>query len=121
MAQPTNPEPSIAVAGLRKTFGEQTVLDGITFQLESGRVTCVLGRSGTGKSVLLKLLIGLETPDAGSIRLAGHDILNAPLQELNEARKKVGFLFQESALYDSMTIKENVAFPLRRHTKLSGA
>jgi phospholipid/cholesterol/gamma-HCH transport system ATP-binding protein len=121
MEPPANPEPPIAVRGLRKSFGKQTVLDGITFQLESGEVTCVLGRSGTGKSVLLKLLIGLETPDAGSIRLAGHDILNAPLQELNEARKKVGFLFQESALYDSMTIKENVAFPLRRHTKLSGA
>jgi phospholipid/cholesterol/gamma-HCH transport system ATP-binding protein len=97
------------------------VLDGITFELEAGKVTCVLGRSGTGKSVLLRLLIGLETPDAGSICLEGHDISTASPQELNEARKKVGFLFQQSALYDSMTIGENVAFPLRRHTTLSRA
>jgi phospholipid/cholesterol/gamma-HCH transport system ATP-binding protein len=121
MEQRTNLEPPIAVAGLRKSFGEQTVLEGITFRLESGEVTCVLGRSGTGKSVLLKLLIGLEVPDAGSIRLVGHDIAGASTKELNEARMKVGFLFQESALYDSMTIEENVAFPLRRHAKLSDA
>jgi phospholipid/cholesterol/gamma-HCH transport system ATP-binding protein len=116
-----NPEPPIAVAGLRKSFGQQTVLDGITFQLVAGQVTCVLGRSGTGKSVLLKLLIGIETPDAGSIHLEGQDIAKATMKELNEARKKVGFLFQQAALYDSMTIEENVAFPLRRHTKFSVA
>ena len=121
MEQQTNSEPPIAVAGLRKSFGAQTVLDGITFELKPREVTCVLGRSGSGKSVLLKLLIGLEPPDAGSIRLAGCDILSASTQELNEARKKVGFLFQQAALYDSMTIGENVAFPLRRHTKLSAA
>jgi len=121
MEQQTNLEPPIAVAGLRKSFGTQTVLDGITFELKSGEVTCVLGRSGTGKSVLLRLVIGLEMPDAGSIRLAGCDILSASPQELNEARKKVGFLFQQSALYDSMSIEENVAFPLRRHAKFSNA
>ena len=121
MQPPTNAEPQIAVAGLRKSFGRQTVLDGITFQLTSGQVTCVLGRSGTGKSVLLKLLIGLDTPDAGSIRLVGCDISTASTKELNEARRKVGFLFQQAALYDSMTIEENVAFPLRRHTNLSDA
>jgi phospholipid/cholesterol/gamma-HCH transport system ATP-binding protein len=119
LEQQSNPEPPIAVAGLRKSFGEQNVLDGISFQLESCKVTCVLGRSGTGKSVLLRLLIGIEKPDAGSIHLEGHDISTASPQELNEARKKVGFLFQQSALYDSMTIEENVAFPLRRHTRLS--
>ncbi|MGA2182631.1 MAG: ABC transporter ATP-binding protein [Bryobacteraceae bacterium] len=121
MEQQPHPEPPIAVAGLRKSFGRQTVLDGITFQLEPGEVTCVLGRSGTGKSVLLKLLIGIEAPDAGSIRIEGRDISRASSKELNEARKKVGFLFQQSALYDSMTVEENVAFPLRRHTKLSNA
>jgi len=121
MENQTNIEPPIAVEGLRKSFGAQTVLDGLTFQLVAGQVTCVLGRSGTGKSVLLKLLIGIETPDAGSIRLEGRDISSATPKELNEARKKVGFLFQQSALYDSMTIEENVAFPLRRHTKLSDA
>jgi phospholipid/cholesterol/gamma-HCH transport system ATP-binding protein len=111
----------VAVQGLRKAFGQQTVLDGIDFQLESGQVTCVLGRSGTGKSVLLRLMIGIEKPDAGSICLEGQDIATATESELNAARKKVGFLFQQSALYDSMTIEENVAFPLRRHTVLSRA
>jgi phospholipid/cholesterol/gamma-HCH transport system ATP-binding protein len=116
-----NTEAPIAVAGLCKSFGTQTVLDGITFQLVPGEVTCVLGRSGTGKSVLLKMLIGLEPAGAGSVRLEGCDISSAPLKELNEARKKVGFLFQQAALYDSMTIGDNVAFPLRRHTRLSGS
>ena len=120
MEPQTKHESPIAVQGLKKAFGTQTVLDGISFQLVSGQVTCVLGRSGSGKSVLLKLLIGLQKPDAGSIRLAGHDILTAPVAELNEARKKVGFLFQQAALYDSMSIEENVAFPLRRHTELQG-
>ncbi len=115
----TNSVPPIAVAGLRKSFGTQTVLDDITFQLEPGRVTCVRGRSGTGTSVLLKLLIGVERPDAGSRCLEGQDISTASVQELNDARKKVGFLFQQAALYDSMSVEENVAFPLRRHTKLS--
>jgi phospholipid/cholesterol/gamma-HCH transport system ATP-binding protein len=112
-------ESPIAVEGLRKSFGKQTVLDGLTFDLRNGTVTSVLGRSGTGKSVLLKLLIGLETADAGSIRLAGQDMIQGTDSELNEARKKVGFLFQQSALYDSMTIEENVEFPIRRHLKMS--
>jgi phospholipid/cholesterol/gamma-HCH transport system ATP-binding protein len=120
MEHPPNTEAPIAVAGLCKSFGAQTVLNGITFQLVAGEVTCVLGRSGTGKSVLLKMLIGLEPPDAGSIRLVGRDLSSASLNELNEARKKVGFLFQQAALYDSMTIGDNVAFPLRRHTALCG-
>jgi phospholipid/cholesterol/gamma-HCH transport system ATP-binding protein len=121
MASPTHPDSPIAVQGLWKSFGKQTVLAGLSFELEAGKVTCVLGRSGTGKSVLLKLLIGLEAPDAGSIHLEGQDISSASVKELNETRKKVGFLFQQSALYDSMTIEENVAFPLRRHTTLSDA
>jgi phospholipid/cholesterol/gamma-HCH transport system ATP-binding protein len=119
MEQPPKRESPVAVAGLRKSFGEQTVLAGINFELESGKVTCVLGRSGTGKSVLLKLLIGLESPDAGSIRLVGQDLSSASPEQLNEARKRVGFLFQQAALYDSMSIGENVAFPLCRHTTLS--
>jgi phospholipid/cholesterol/gamma-HCH transport system ATP-binding protein len=120
LEQQTKSEAPITVAGLCKSFGGPAVLDGIAFQLEPRKVTCVLGRSGTGKSVLLRLLIGIEKPDAGSICLEGHDISTASPKELNEARKKVGFLFQQSALYDSMTIEENVAFPLRRHTRLSG-
>ena len=79
----------------------------------------MLGRSGTGKSVLLKLLIGLEIPDSGSICLLGHEINDATPEMLNEARKKVGFMFQQAALYDSMNLEDNVAFPLRRHLSLS--
>src|ERR1039458_7002110 len=115
MEQPPKRESPVVVAGLHKSFGEQIVLAGINFELESGKVTCVLGRSGAGKSVLLKLLIGLQSPDAGSVRLVGRELSSASPDQLNEARKKVGFLFQQAALYDSMTIGENVAFPLCRH------
>ena len=79
----------------------------------------MLGKSGTGKSVLLRLLIGLEKADAGSICIRGQETTNLQMDQLNEMRLKVGFLFQEGALYDSLTIAENVAFPLRRHTKMS--
>lgn len=112
-------ENSTAVQDVRKSFGSQTILDGVSFELVTGEVTCVLGRSGTGKSVLLKLLIGLERPDSGTVHLAGRDITSGAQPGLDEARKSVGFLFQQGALYDSMTIEENVAFPLVRHLKLS--
>src|SRR5215831_14696562 len=104
---------------LRKSFGEQTVLNGIELAVDSGETVTVIGRSGTGKSVLLKLLIGLEKPDSGSIRIEGREITGLWDQDLNEIRKKVGFLFQQAALYDSMTIEQNVEFPLKRHTQLS--
>ena len=112
-------ENSTAVQDVRKSFGSQTILDGVSFELVTGEVTCVLGRSGTGKSVLLKLLIGLERPDSGTVHLAGRDITSGAQPGLDEARKSVGFLFQQGALYDSMTIEQNVAFPLVRHLKLS--
>ncbi len=118
---PNQIDSPISVAGLRKAFGSQVVLDDVTFALVAGEVTCVLGRSGSGKSVLLKLLIGLIKPDAGTIQLAGQDIGSATDEQLNEARKKVGFLFQQAALYDSMSIAENVAFPMRRNTTLSSS
>jgi phospholipid/cholesterol/gamma-HCH transport system ATP-binding protein len=78
----------------------------------------VLGRSGTGKSVLLKLIVGLQQPDSGSIRIHGHEISGLATEGLNEIRKKIGFLFQQAALYDSLSVEENVAFPLARHTSL---
>jgi phospholipid/cholesterol/gamma-HCH transport system ATP-binding protein len=111
--------PPVQVESLSKSFGKQTVLNGISLEVAQGETLSVLGRSGTGKSVLLKLIIGLHKPDSGSIRVEGEDVAKLALKDLNEIRKKVGFLFQQAALYDSLTIEENVAFPLRRHSKIS--
>src|SRR5262245_35776795 len=110
----------VQVESLCKSFGDQTVLKGISLEVGRGETLSVLGRSGTGKSVLLKLIIGLHKPDSGSIRVNGEDVTKLTLKELNEVRKKVGFLFQQAALYDSLTIEENVGFPLRRHSSMSG-
>ena len=97
----------------------QNVLDGVDLAVGQGETLSVLGTSGTGKSVLLRLIIGLQKPDAGSIRVRGQEITEIPLAELNDLRKKIGFLFQQAALYDSLTVEENVAFPFRRHTQIS--
>src|SRR6516162_6444213 len=114
-------ERPIVVKALHKSFGDQTVLNGIDLAVEGGETLTILGRSGTGKSVLLKLIIGLQEPDSGSIQIQGKEITGLALDELNEVRKKVGFLFQYAALYDSLTVGENVAFPLKRHAALSAA
>jgi phospholipid/cholesterol/gamma-HCH transport system ATP-binding protein len=82
-----------------------------------GETLAVLGRSGSGKSVLLKLIIGLEKPDSGSVRIHGDDIAGLALDQIGEIRKKIGFLFQHAALYDSLTVEQNVAFPLQHHKK----
>jgi len=111
--------PQIELKDLHKSFGEQRVLDGIDLTVEESETISVLGRSGTGKSVLLKLLIGLEKPDSGSICIDGHEITELETKGLNEVRKNIGFLFQQAALYDSMTIEQNVEFPLKRHTSLN--
>lgn len=110
--------PPIQVKSLRKSFGDQIVLNGIDLEVARGETLAVLGRSGTGKSVLLKLLIGLQRPDSGSIRIHGQEIAGLAMAQLNEIRKKIGFLFQSAALYDSLTVEENVAFPLKRHTNM---
>jgi len=94
-------------------------LDGIDLTVQTGETLAVLGRSGTGKSVLLKLIIGLQKPDSGSVRIQGQEITLLPLDAMNEIRKKMGFLFQHAALYDSLTVEQNVAFPLNRHTKMT--
>ena len=112
-------EPPIVIEDLRKSFGAQKVLNGIDLVVASGETLAVLGRSGTGKSVLLKLMVGLQKPDFGSIRVLGEEITQLDLDGLNQVRKKIGFLFQSAALYDSLTVEENVAFPLARHTKMS--
>ena len=111
---------AIAIEDLRKAFGNQRVLNGISFQVAQGETVAVIGRSGGGKSVLLKLLIRLQTPDSGSIRIAGEEVTKLNEKRLMEIRKKIGFLFQQAALYDSLTVEENVIFPLSRHSKLSG-
>ncbi len=111
--------PAVVLRGLHKSFGSQIVLNGIDLTVASGETLAVLGRSGTGKSVLLKLIIGLQKPDSGSIHVHGQEITGLPLDALNDIRKKMGFLFQHAALYDSLTVKQNVAFPLQRHTKMT--
>lgn len=114
-----DPGPAVVLQGLRKSFGSQIVLSAMDLTVASGETLAVLGRSGTGKSVLLKLIIGLQKPDSGSIQIHGQEITRLPLDAMNELRKKMGFLFQQAALYDSLTVEQNVAFPLKRHTKMT--
>jgi phospholipid/cholesterol/gamma-HCH transport system ATP-binding protein len=116
-AEQSGSVPAVAVENLRKAFDGYTVLNGIHLSVSRGETLAVLGRSGTGKSVLLRLIIGLETPDSGSIRINGQDIAGLALDKLGEIRKKMGFLFQHAALYDSLTVGENVAFPLVHHRR----
>lgn len=98
---------------LKKSFGSHTVLKDVNLEIGKGENLVILGKSGTGKSVLIKCLIGLMEPDAGKIVLLGEDISELNNEEMNHLRKKVGFLFQSAALYDSMTVRENLEFPLR--------
>jgi phospholipid/cholesterol/gamma-HCH transport system ATP-binding protein len=109
--------PAILVEELRKTFGGHVVLNRISLHVNPGETLAVLGRSGTGKSVLLRLIVGLETPDSGSVCIFGQKIAGLALDRMNEVRKKMGFLFQHAALYDSLTVAENVAFPLEHHQR----
>ncbi len=109
--------PAMAVEDLHKSFGTQKVLNGISLSVSRGETLAVLGRSGTGKSVLLRLIIGLEKADSGSVRIHGQDITGLSLDQLGEIRLKMGFLFQHAALYDSLTVEQNVAFPLQHHKK----
>ena len=108
-------EPVIVIKNLAKSFGELNVLTDFNLSIEQGKNVVILGKSGSGKSVLIKCIIGLLKPDKGSIHVLGEDVTKMNYQELNEARNKIGFLFQSNALYDSMTIRENLEFPLRRH------
>lgn len=109
--------PVVAVEDVHKSFADHKVLDGISLHVARGETLAVLGRSGTGKSVLLRLIIGLETPDSGSIQIHGQDITGLAMDRMGEIRKKMGFLFQHAALYDSLTVAENVAFPLEHHRR----
>ena len=117
--QPDAKQSPVEVDALKKSFGAQRILGGIDFHVAQGETLAVLGRSGAGKSVLLKLMIGLQKPDSGSVKIHGQEIAALKPDQLNEVRKKMGYLFQQGALYDSLSVEENVAFPLSRHTKLS--
>lgn len=110
-------EPMIEIINLKKAFGEQEVLKDLTLKLFKGENLVVLGKSGSGKSVLIKCIARLLNPDSGSINVLGSEVGKLNEQELSELRKKIGFLFQSGALYDSMTVKQNLEFPLRRIKK----
>ena len=108
----------IEVRDLKKRFGSHSILDGVSFRIEKGESVVIIGRSGGGKSVLLKHLIGLLKPDAGQVRIEGEDIVSMNERELLRVRRKFGMLFQSAALFDSLTVAENVAFAFRRDRSL---
>lgn len=110
-----NVQTQIQIEHLKKSFGTNVVLNDFNFCLNKGENVAVLGRSGSGKSVLIKCIIGLLEPDSGTIKVLGKNVTELNLEELDHLRVKVGFLFQSNALYDSMTVRENLEFPLRRH------
>lgn len=113
--------PAVELRHLSKAFGTRRVLDDVSLIVPRGRAVCILGRSGIGKSVTLKHIIGLMRPDSGRVLVEGEDITGMRGRELARVRKRIGLLFQQAALFDSISVGENVAFPLRRHTKLSDA
>jgi phospholipid/cholesterol/gamma-HCH transport system ATP-binding protein len=113
--------PAIRFASVSKSFGSRAVLKDVSFSVAPGATFVLLGRSGTGKSVTLKLICGLLKPDSGSVIVSGEDITTLQDNDLAATRKRMGFLFQSAALFDSISVGENVAFPLRRHTRKTEA
>lgn len=109
----------IKIKGLKKSFGDHAVLDGISFHVDRGENLVVFGKSGTGKSVLLKCMVGLLVPEAGEILIEGKDVLKYNLKQMNTLRKQISFLFQSAALYDSMSVRENLEFPLVRNSSFT--
>jgi phospholipid/cholesterol/gamma-HCH transport system ATP-binding protein len=110
---------TVAIKNVKKSFGSFTVLDGVSLDVETGENLVIFGKSGTGKSVLLKCLVRLLEPDAGEIFIGDKNVLSLSAKELNELRKYLGFLFQGAALYDSMSVRENLTFPLVRNFKFT--
>jgi phospholipid/cholesterol/gamma-HCH transport system ATP-binding protein len=108
--------PAVRFDHVTTILGGRTVLDDVSFDIHEGESVCVLGKSGTGKSVTLKTIMGLMTPDAGRVFVEGEEVTDARRAALSEIRQRLGFLFQNAALFDSISVGENVAFPLRRHT-----
>jgi phospholipid/cholesterol/gamma-HCH transport system ATP-binding protein len=113
--------PAVELRHVSKSFGSRRVLDDVSLAVPRGQSVCILGRSGTGKSVTLKHIIGLERPDEGRVLIDGEDITGMSARDLSHVRTRIGFLFQNGALFDSITVGENVAFPLRRHRRLPDA
>lgn len=114
-----NEDAAVCFEHVSKSFGEKKVLTDVSFRIAPGEAFCLLGRSGTGKSVTLRLMIALIQPDHGKILIHGTNISEARGADLSRIRKSMGFLFQDAALFDSLTVFENVAFPLRRHANKS--
>jgi len=111
--------PAVVLDHVSKSFGNRQVLSDLSLSVTPGQALCILGRSGTGKSVTLKLMIALLRPDAGQIRIAGDNIAELEGEQLSHVRRKMGFLFQSAALFDSLTLHDNLALPLRRLTNKS--
>ena len=109
--------PVIEIKNLHKTFGDNKVLNGMNATIHKGEDVVILGRSGSGKSVTIKCVVGLEHPDKGTIKVFGTDITQLNNKELNEIRPRIGFMFQNGALYDSMSVRQNLAFTLKHHQK----
>ena len=109
------PEIMASIRDLQKSFGDRDVLKGVNLDLYKSENLVILGRSGTGKSVLIKCMVGLIKPDSGTINVLGKDVFSLNAKELNDLRLQIGFSFQGSALYDSMTVRENLEFPLKRN------
>ncbi|WP_326595743.1 ABC transporter ATP-binding protein [Streptomyces sp. NBC_01803] len=107
----------VIIEGLTKSFGKQNIWEDVTLTLPAGEVSVMLGPSGTGKTVFLKSLVGLLRPERGRVLVDGVDMVNSPVKDVFEARKKFGLMFQDGALFGSMTLFDNIAFPLREHTK----
>src|ERR1043165_2121331 len=120
ISPPPLPEQDVVtrIRGLKTSFGSLKVLQGVTFDLHQNENLVVLGRSGTGKSVLIKCMVGLIKPDSGEVNVLGYDVPALSPEKLNELRQQVGFSFQMSALYDSMTVRQNLEFPLKRNLSL---
>ena len=115
--KPTEPgAPLISFRGIDKAFGDNVVLKGVDLDIARGETVAIMGRSGSGKTVLTSMLVGLNVPDRGTIKVAGMELTEFDTDEdWRELRLKTGYLFQSSALYDSMTVGENVAFPMVQH------
>lgn len=112
---------AVRLEEVSKSFGTRRVLDRVSLEVPRGHGYCILGRSGTGKSVLLRHIVGLIEPDEGRVLVEGEDLTGRSSRELSPIRRRIGFLFQNAALFDSISVGENVAFPLRRHTTLQPA